>query len=34
MIHPDYNENLNHPDLAILEVDVKVSDTLRSMLKA
>ena len=34
MIHPDYDENLNYPDLAILEIDVKVPRTLRSMLKA
>ena len=34
MIHPDYNENLNYPDLAVLEIDFKFSRTLRSMLKA
>ena len=36
MIHPDYNENLNYPDLAVLEINMNhpmaSSPRLRSML--
>ena len=36
MIHPDYNENLNYPDLAVLEIDIKyhLTDELKLILKA
>ena len=35
MIHPDYNEGLNFPDLAVLELDTKylLTDNLRITLE-
>ena len=29
MIHPDYNEKLNYPDLAVLELDIEYKLTYR-----